>query len=191
MKPLNQNRFRTVLPVMILTVMVFINYPFNQVAAIEGKNYPDAKKTQTKTSLVKKAKPERAIRLTPTQVDREFDQATQAARKLSRHQKLKTVMTTNIAKLAKLKKLQAEVERLVANLQKMSPKEKGVAVADAARRQNVIQKKVWEMMDQIADSEIDEAKDEYEKTKEQFKLALRILSEHMERMTQVIQKETS
>lgn len=51
--------------------------------------------------------------------------------------------------------------------------------------------KRWEAMESIADAEIDEAKNNYEAAKEQFKLAMRILQEHMERMTQVTQKITS
>ncbi len=54
-----------------------------------------------------------------------------------------------------------------------------------------LQQKRWEEMEAIADAEIDEAKNNYEEAKEQFKLALRILNEHMERQTQVIQKITS
>jgi hypothetical protein len=41
------------------------------------------------------------------------------------------------------------------------------------------------------DEEIDEAKQRYEETKEKFKLSIRLLIEHMERMTQVTQKITS
>lgn len=52
-------------------------------------------------------------------------------------------------------------------------------------------RKRWEMMESIADSDIDEAKNNYEEAKEQFKLAMRIIAEHAERMTQVIQKITS
>jgi len=48
-----------------------------------------------------------------------------------------------------------------------------------------------EAMEGIADAAIDEAKSNYDEAKEQFKLALRIMSEHMDRMTQVTQKITS
>ncbi len=51
--------------------------------------------------------------------------------------------------------------------------------------------KRWEMLESIADSDIDEAKNNYEEAKEQLKLALRILKEHSERQTQAIQKITS
>jgi hypothetical protein len=43
----------------------------------------------------------------------------------------------------------------------------------------------------VMDQAIEEAKQNYKDAREQFKLALRILSEHMERMTQVTQKITS
>ena len=51
--------------------------------------------------------------------------------------------------------------------------------------------KRWSMEEDIMDAAIEEAKADYEKSKEQFKLAMRILTEHMERATQVIQKVTS
>lgn len=51
--------------------------------------------------------------------------------------------------------------------------------------------KRWEREEAIMDDSIDEAKGNYEEAKEQFKLSLRILTEHMERQTQVIQKITS
>ena len=129
----------------------------------------------------------KAIKLTPIQVASQFDKATQAATDLAKHPTLGTAMPENLAKLAECKKLQAKVDQLVAALPNMSSKERGAAAADAKR----LQQKAWEMMESIADSEIDEAKDNYEEAKEQFKLAMRILSEHMERQTQVIQKITS
>jgi hypothetical protein len=46
-------------------------------------------------------------------------------------------------------------------------------------------------MEEIADQAVEEAKQAADQAKEQFKLAMRILQEHMERMTQVTQKITS
>jgi hypothetical protein len=63
----------------------------------------------------------------------------------------------------------------------------GAHGADEAR----LTQKREEMQGGIADSAIDEAKSKVEEAKEQFKLEMRILSEHMERMTQVTQKITS
>jgi hypothetical protein len=51
--------------------------------------------------------------------------------------------------------------------------------------------KRYERQEAVFDAAVDEAKSSYEEAKEQFKLALRVLQEHMERQTQVVQKITS
>jgi hypothetical protein len=76
------------------------------------------------------------------------------------------------------------ISRGLAGLGKVA---EGARGADEAR----LAQKRHEMQEGIADSAIDEAKSSYDEAKEQFKLAMRILSEHMERMTQVTQKITS
>ena len=59
-----------------------------------------------------------------------------------------------------------------------------------ADEQKLVAKR-YERQEAIMDDAIDEAKGQYEEAKEQFKLAVRILQEHMERQTQVVQKITS
>lgn len=54
-----------------------------------------------------------------------------------------------------------------------------------------LEAKRHEMVEAMFDDAIDEAKGNYEDAKEQFKSALRIMTEHFERQTQVIQKVTS
>lgn len=54
-----------------------------------------------------------------------------------------------------------------------------------------LEAKRYEREEAIFDDAIDSAKSSYEEAKEQFKLALRIMTEHMERQTQVVQKMTS
>lgn len=54
-----------------------------------------------------------------------------------------------------------------------------------------LEAKRYEREEAIYDDSIDSAKSSYEEAKEQFKLALRIMTEHMERQTQVVQKITS
>lgn len=63
----------------------------------------------------------------------------------------------------------------------------------AGREANEAQLKTkrHEMMEAIDDQAIESAKGNYEDAKEQFKLAMRVLQETSERMTQVIQKITS
>ena len=51
--------------------------------------------------------------------------------------------------------------------------------------------KRYERQEALFDDAVDSAKSTYEESKEQFKLALRIMTEHMERQTQVVQKITS
>lgn len=53
-----------------------------------------------------------------------------------------------------------------------------------------LQAKRWEANQQVADQSIEEAKAHYEESKEQFKSALRILREHMDRQSQAVQKIT-
>lgn len=54
-----------------------------------------------------------------------------------------------------------------------------------------LETKRYERQEAIFDDALDSAKSSYEEAKEQFKLALRIMTEHMERQTQVVQKMTS
>ena len=80
-----------------------------------------------------------------------------------------------------------DISLRLANLPTTDSPSGGKHRADEAK----LESKRWETMEGIADAEIDEAKNNYEEAKEQFKLAMRVLSEHMERMTQVTQKITS
>jgi hypothetical protein len=77
--------------------------------------------------------------------------------------------------------------QIAARLAGLESHSDGTGKADEAR----VRSKRQEQMEGIADDAIDEAKANYEEAKEQFKLAMRVLSEHMERMTQVTQKITS
>lgn len=54
-----------------------------------------------------------------------------------------------------------------------------------------VRQKQDEVLQAMADAEIEEAKDNYEDAREQLKQALRIIQEHIERETQVVQKITS
>jgi len=74
--------------------------------------------------------------------------------------------------------------------------EKELATIDTSRSDGKtdldrMRRKREEAMQQIADDEIESAKDHYEEAKEQFKKALQIIQEHVERSTQVVQKITS
>lgn len=59
------------------------------------------------------------------------------------------------------------------------------------RARSSIGMKSYKDTNSMMDDAIEEAKSNYEEAKEQFKLALRVLIEHMERQTQVVQKITS
>jgi vacuolar-type H+-ATPase subunit H len=48
-----------------------------------------------------------------------------------------------------------------------------------------------EMLETFVDDAVDSAKDTYDSAKEQFRRALKIVSEHVERETQVVQKVTN
>ena len=56
------------------------------------------------------------------------------------------------------------------------------------RLQQELQRKRLEAMEQLADESIEDAKSNYEESREQFKLAVRILQQQMERQSQVVQK---
>jgi ElaB/YqjD/DUF883 family membrane-anchored ribosome-binding protein len=53
-----------------------------------------------------------------------------------------------------------------------------------------LQAKMLELQESIFDENIDDAKANYEEAKEQFKLALRIMQEALERQSQVVNKIT-
>lgn len=81
----------------------------------------------------------------------------------------------------KLKQVKIELERLASDISK------------GKRKTNIVRlnRRRMETMKTPFDEQIEEAKAKYEEDKEQFKLALNILSEHAERQTQVVQKITS
>ena len=84
--------------------------------------------------------------------------------------------------LLKLKQVRIELERVMTDFSKAESK---AYKADLARKR-------WEMTEEaILDNEIEEAKSSYETVREKFKLSIKILTEHLERQTQVIQKITS
>jgi len=163
--------------------------------AAEGADGPEVEKA---SALVERfAKPSRApkqvvtklaaTKIAPMKVADAFALARQSGAQLAVHPKLKQLMPKHIATLDSLEKLASELDRIATAAPQLGTKEAGAAKTDAER----IQQKAWEMMESIADSDIDEAKNNYEEAKEQFKLAMRIIAEHMERQTQVIQKMTS
>jgi hypothetical protein len=53
-----------------------------------------------------------------------------------------------------------------------------------------LKEKHWAMQEEIMDQAVDEAKSSYEESRELFKLALKIMSEHVERQSQVVQTVT-
>jgi len=63
------------------------------------------------------------------------------------------------------------------------------ARAEADEKQ--VQAKRWQMLQEVDDQGIEAAKGNYEEAKEQFKKALQIMTEHVERQSQVVQKITS
>jgi len=62
---------------------------------------------------------------------------------------------------------------------------------EAEAKEKELQAKEQERMEEVQDQAIEDAKSGYEAAQEQFKLAMRILSEHMERQSQIVQKLTS
>jgi hypothetical protein len=70
---------------------------------------------------------------------------------------------------------------------------KQLAVIDKARsdRQKQLERMRKDAQQQLADEAIEDSKQTYDAAKEQFKEALRILDEHAERATQVVQKISS
>ena len=64
------------------------------------------------------------------------------------------------------------------------------ASAEWQRRERLREKR-WGRMEQIADEASDEARDNYEEAREHFRLLMQILTEQIERQTQVVQKITS
>ena len=68
-----------------------------------------------------------------------------------------------------------------------------VKTGESSRRTDdeKLQKKRAAMLETMFDDAIDEAKESHDEAKEQFKKALRLMAEHMSRMTQVTQKITS
>ncbi len=57
------------------------------------------------------------------------------------------------------------------------------AVAD----QKQIEEKIWQKQQEIAQQSVEEAGSSYDEAKELFKLAIKILTEHAERQTQVVE----
>jgi chromosome segregation ATPase len=85
--------------------------------------------------------------------------------------------------LAKLRQYQSQLKQTEKELVDIG-RSKSVKKKDVERKQQ-------EIFEQIYDDQVDEAKDNYDAAKEQFKKALKIINEHVERQTQVAQKITS
>jgi hypothetical protein len=80
--------------------------------------------------------------------------------------------------LLKLQQVKIELERVMIEFSK----------ADDEADQDALERKHSDTMESVADTDIEEAKSNYEAAKEELRRALKILTEHAERQTQVIQK---